>query len=264
MLNKIVLILSFVFLTIAPAYAALPEQPNSVPLDPNSLQTLIDNANKGDANAQYNLGWCYNSGKGVPQDCNEAVKWWKKAADQGHLEAYLGLGTAYGKLGRWQEGAEAYKQAIKIKADYAEAYLGLGTAYGNLGHWQEAIEAYKQAIRIKQDYAEAHYGLGAAYSNLGRWQEALESCNHAIQIKPDYAEAYHNLSSAYGNLGRWQEATESCKHAIQIRPDYAGAHYNLGLVYLHVGDKDSALEEYKILKTLDVEKANKLFNLINK
>jgi hypothetical protein len=33
---------------------------------------------------------------------------------------------------------------------------------------------------------------------------------------------------------------------------------------LQVGDKGSALEEYKILKTLDTEKANKLFNLIYK
>lgn len=29
-------------------------------------------------------------------------------------------------------------------------------------------------------------------------------------------------------------------------------------------DKGPALEEYKILKTLDTEQANKLFNLINK
>jgi hypothetical protein len=29
-----------------------------------------------------------------------------------------------------------------------------------------------------------------------------------------------------------------------------------------VGDKGSALEEYKILKTLDTEQANELFNLI--
>jgi hypothetical protein len=42
------------------------------------------------------------------------------------------------------------------------------------------------------------------------------------------------------------------------------AHYNLGVAYLVTGDKDSALEEYKILKTLDAEKANELFKLIDK
>jgi len=39
------------------------------------------------------------------------------------------------------------------------------------------------------------------------------------------------------------------------------AHFNLGASYLINGDKGSALEEYKILKTLDVDKANELFNL---
>jgi hypothetical protein len=42
------------------------------------------------------------------------------------------------------------------------------------------------------------------------------------------------------------------------------AHHNLGVAYLATGDKSSALEEYKILKTLNAEQANELFKLINK
>jgi len=61
-----------------------------------------------------------------------------------------------------------------------------------------------------------------------------------------------------------KEAIESYKQAIRIKPDYAKAHYNLGVTYLVIGDKGSALDEYKILKTLDAEQANKLFNLIYK
>jgi len=36
------------------------------------------------------------------------------------------------------------------------------------------------------------------------------------------------------------------------------------ITYLLLKDKDSALEQYKILKSLDTELTNKLFNLINK
>lgn len=36
----------------------------------------------------------------------------------------------------------------------------------------------------------------------------------------------------------------------------------LGMAYLELGDKGSALEEYKILKDLDKDLANKLFNHI--
>jgi TPR repeat protein len=41
-------------------------------------------AEQGDADAQYNLGVCYDNGHGVEQSYTEAVKWYKKAAEQGH------------------------------------------------------------------------------------------------------------------------------------------------------------------------------------
>jgi len=36
----------------------------------------------------------------------------------------------------------------------------------------------------------------------------------------------------------------------------------LGLMYLRIGDRNSALNEYKILKDLDINTANVLFNYI--
>ena len=92
--------------------------------------------------------------------------------------------------------------------------------------------------------------------------EKIESCKQAIRIKPDYAVAYYALGIAYGGLGRYQDAIEACRQVIRIRPDDARAHCNLGAAYLGTGDKGSAIEEYKILKTLDAERANKLFTLI--
>ena len=44
-------------------------------------------ADQGDADAQFNLGVMYYNGEGVPEDDKEAVKWWRKAAEQGHAEA---------------------------------------------------------------------------------------------------------------------------------------------------------------------------------
>jgi lipoprotein NlpI len=51
---------------------------------------------------------------------------------------------------------------------------------------------------------------------------------------------------------------------LRIDPDYAKAHNNLGLAYFLLNDRSSALEEYKILKELDTELANLLFNFIYK
>ncbi len=44
-------------------------------------------AEQGDAIAQFNLARMFYLGKGEPQDYSEAVRWYRKAADQGYAKA---------------------------------------------------------------------------------------------------------------------------------------------------------------------------------
>jgi tetratricopeptide (TPR) repeat protein len=193
--------------------------------------------------AHNNLGIAYGS-LGRHQD---AIETYKQAIriKPDFADAHYNRGVAYGSLGRYQDEIEAYKQAIRIKPNYAKAHYNLGIAYGSLGHHQDAIESYKQAIRIKPDYAMAHCNLGAAYGMLGRGQDAIESFKQAVRIKPDYADAHYNLGIAYGELGRHQDAVDAYKQAIRIKPDYAKAHYNLGVAYVNLGRHQEAIDAYK-------------------
>jgi TPR repeat protein len=52
-------------------------------------------AEQGDANAQLELGTAYDTGKGVAQDYAEAAEWYRKAAEQGWDPAQWHLGSAY-------------------------------------------------------------------------------------------------------------------------------------------------------------------------
>jgi TPR repeat protein len=58
-----------------------------------AIKWLKKAAEQGDAEAQYNLGFCYGNGEGVEKSFTEAVKWYKKAAEQGHEEAIEVLKT---------------------------------------------------------------------------------------------------------------------------------------------------------------------------
>ena len=48
-----------------------------------AIELIRPRAERGDARAQSKLGPLYYSGTGVPQDSVEAVKWQRKAAEQG-------------------------------------------------------------------------------------------------------------------------------------------------------------------------------------
>ena len=53
-------------------------------------------AEQGVVEAQYNLGVMYGTGRGVPEDDAEAVRWYRLAADQGNHLAQVILGGMYG------------------------------------------------------------------------------------------------------------------------------------------------------------------------
>ena len=52
-------------------------------------------AEQGLADAQFLLGWAYYHGQGVPQDFAEAARWFRRAADQGDANAQYYLAFRY-------------------------------------------------------------------------------------------------------------------------------------------------------------------------
>jgi Flp pilus assembly protein TadD len=70
------------------------------------------------------------------------------------------------------------------------------------------------------------------------------------------------MGLTYGALGRYPEAIEVFKQAVSLTPDNANAHFGLGLSYLSTGNRGSALDEYKILKNLNANMADELFDRI--
>src|SRR5215468_4768647 len=52
-------------------------------------------AEQGNAEAQRNLGWMYETGKGVARDEALATRWYRKAAEQDDAKAQYRLGVAY-------------------------------------------------------------------------------------------------------------------------------------------------------------------------
>ena len=93
-----------------------------------SLEHVRARVVAGDPDAQFNLGYQYNTGQGVPQDYAEAVRWYRLAADQGVARAQTNLGVMYDNGdGVPQDDAEAVR-LWRLAADQGHA-----SAIGLLG-----------------------------------------------------------------------------------------------------------------------------------
>ena len=64
--------------------------------DAEALKWYRKAAEQGIVAAQYDLGVMYGNGQGVAQDDAEAVRWVRKAAEQGNVAAQYDLGVMYG------------------------------------------------------------------------------------------------------------------------------------------------------------------------
>ena len=65
--------------------------------DDAALRRLLLLAQQGDADAQFELGRSYTIGRGVAEDDQEAVFWYRQAAEQGHVGGQFGRGRSSGR-----------------------------------------------------------------------------------------------------------------------------------------------------------------------
>ena len=88
-------------------------------------------AQAGNAEAQFNLGFMYFSGIGVKQNFKDAAKWVRKSAERGYAQAQDSLGVMYsqgrGVQQSYAEGAKWFRKAAQ--QGLAGAQYNLGTMY---------------------------------------------------------------------------------------------------------------------------------------
>jgi TPR repeat protein len=123
-------------------------------------------AEKGDADAAFNLGQAYRLGRGVDLNLGAAQSWFERAAARGHVDAQTTLGLLLFQNGNRISGLRWLKSA----SDKGEprAMLVYGTAlYNGDGVPQDAVLGYAYVSRA------AAQGLPAAKDTLAQLDQIM-------------------------------------------------------------------------------------------
>jgi Flp pilus assembly protein TadD len=137
-----------------------------------------------------------------------------------------------------------------------------GRALMQTGDFRGALDVFLSIVRTSPNNYLAWFSAGHCYTQLGEYGKAAEAFSKTIALKPEFAEGHASLGAALGLQGKYPAAVKAFKEAIRLAPDSAISHYGLGLVYVAMKDTESALQEYKVLQTLDPRLAADLFNTI--
>jgi S1-C subfamily serine protease len=157
-----------------------------------ALREWTPPAEQGNANAQSNLGYMYESGKGVPQDYKAAVKWYTLAAKQGYANAQSNLGWMY-RLGR--DVPQDDKTAVKWWTLAAEQ--GNAKAQTNLG----LMYAKGQGVPQDDKRAVKWFRLAAEQGDSNGQTALGVNYEHGLGVPQDYKAAvkWYTLAAEQGN-----------------------------------------------------------------
>ena len=84
------------------------------------------------------------------------------------------MGIALKELGRLEEAAASYKNAIAVKPDYVEAHGNLGNTLQELGWIEQAINSYRKALVLNPDYEQVNYSLGVLLCERQEYKQAAQ------------------------------------------------------------------------------------------
>jgi uncharacterized protein len=150
---------------------------------PAEFQALRSKAQAGDAAAQFELAEAFDFARGVPQDQNEALRWYKAAATQGLAAAQNSTGSIllaqknYAEAVGWFERASAQSNVQSINS---LAYL-YDTGQGVKQDRSKSLVLYTQAANM--GWAESMWNLANMYGVgiEGSKPDYMTSCTWTIR-----------------------------------------------------------------------------------
>ena len=127
-------------------------------------RALQAQAERGEVEAQVELGRRYSAAYGVPEDPQKSFFWYSRAAEQGSAKAWHRLGLHYNAGSSFNASAEKALECFlkAVELDYPAAYRNLYDCYS----WGGCVEKDEvMALRYLREGAEL--GVESAQYNLG-------------------------------------------------------------------------------------------------
>lgn len=170
-------------------------------------------------------------------------------------------------LAVWGLADLARNRALLLRLQAGVWIMAIGTlcavTWVQVSYWHDNTTLFSHAIEVTENNWLAYQYLGSFAMMRGDLVKALEYTRESIRINPANADAHANLGLIHRNLRNDAEAVRCFTDAVRLEPRNSAAHLELGKNHLFSGNIDGALAEYRLLQTIDPDRAAMLMTLIS-
>jgi len=183
-------------------------------------------------------------------DYPDADKWLTKMLEwaPNDSEGWYYLGRTKYNENRFAEAISAFQRCLKLDPKNAKAEDNLGLSFAGLGRNEEAASAYNQAIAWQAQSLQKNPGpyidLGSLLIDENRPQDAITFLLQAIEIAPRGSRGHELLGKAYTRVEDFPKAQTELEKAIELSPQTPNLHCMLAPVYRKQGLAEKAKSEY--------------------
>ncbi|MEZ5709613.1 MAG: SPOR domain-containing protein [Blastomonas sp.] len=151
---------------------------------------------EGDPDAQFNMGQAYKLGRGVPMDLNIAQDWFRRAADQGHMQASDNYGLILFQNNRREDAMPYIEASAKRGEPRAQYVLGTALFNGDMMN-KDWVRAYALMTRASaQGLPQASKSLSTMDQYIPM-QQRQEGTLLAATLEREAADERRRLASGY-------------------------------------------------------------------
>lgn len=179
----------------------------------------------------------------------------------GLADVRLALGLDQQKLGRHQDAARTFQQALKSDPASALAHFDLAVSELALHRQDDAIRELELALAIEPYYTRAEDALARALIDQRKFDQARAHFEHVLALDPSDYAAHYNLGVLATLEERWTDAERHLTAALAADPESEEAHNTLGSLYLRRRDLDRAQAEFAKALELYPKSAASHYNL---
>ena len=133
------------------------------------------------------------------------------------------IGVALLEQFKHKEGAEAFKNALKIDPKLNLAHINLSIALFNVPDLAAAQREAKSALTFAPDAPQPYYILGLIAKVQSRPEEAVAAFQRVLKIDPNDVGANINLGQIYSQQRKYPEAIAAFRIALAAEPYNATA-----------------------------------------